>query len=85
MLKESIPSSDSDHDALISRNACESYCIGDIHCWGCSVSCSGCVDTHCTGLCQWNAIKECGILTAWFGVIEGDVTEKNFQSGKTMI
>ena len=74
MLKAFIAKSSSNEDAFDSLNACESYCKGEVECWGCSV--------HCGNPCQWNAIPTCGKRINWSGKIEGDITQKATKSCK---
>lgn len=60
-------------EAVRARNQCEAFCGKNKHnCWGCSVDCSLGTMTRC----QWVAIPECGAVTAWAGLIEGDITQK---------
>ena len=49
---------------------CETYCLIDQKCWGCSIHCST------PEKCQYNAIPNCGELQNWAGLMEGDVTQK---------
>ena len=49
---------------------CETYCLKDQRCWGCSVQC------YTPDKCQYNAIANCGELQNWAGLIKGDVTQK---------
>ena len=70
VLREFVPPSSSEQDALTIRNSCEQYCSVKETCWGCSVHCG-------VGIpCQWNAISECGAVKDGKGIIEGDITQK---------
>ena len=70
VLKEFIPVSSYIEDAIVSRDACETYCKGKSECWGCSI--------QCKPKCQWNAIPQCGKIhnLALGGLIDGDITQK---------
>ena len=70
VLKEFIFPTDDFSDQTKALMGCEMYCSKNNDCWGCSVHCSS------SDNCQWNAITECGELSNWTGLIEGDVTQK---------
>ena len=60
--------SDAVENIKLARDDCESHCLHQQNCWGCSVDC----DKNC----QWNAIEDCGILESWPGYIVGDTSQK---------
>merc|ERR1719183_2480619 len=56
------------------RDACETFCLTQEDCWGCSVDCT---NPSQLDSCGWNAIPECGTRMSWDGSLPGDVTEKS--------
>lgn len=65
--------------AYAARDQCESFCLDEKTCWGCSVDCPSAPVVY-GGLltaCQWSALTSCGNIGSWSGSIAGDITEKN--------
>lgn len=59
--------------ALIdARDRCETYCLTDATCWGCSVDCPTPHDL----VCDWNALTMCGDIKTWQGALPGDISQK---------
>jgi hypothetical protein len=50
---------------------CETACLADVRCSACSVDCY-----MLSGKCRWLAIPQCGIVTTWDGLIDGDISMK---------
>jgi hypothetical protein len=70
-------SSNSNADALVALNKCESFCRTSQTCEVCSVDCS--LSNSNTGQCQWNALPQCGTVKTYNGpngFITGDISRK---------
>jgi len=87
VLREFSMASHSAGSALKARDECESYCLGVLTCWGCSVDCPHAPLEYgnlAVG-CQWNALSACVKEMDWSGSIEGDISCKQSGGGVATI
>mmetsp|Transcript_15290 Transcript_15290/g.35833 ORF Transcript_15290/g.35833 Transcript_15290/m.35833 type:complete len:894 (+) Transcript_15290:100-2781(+) len=73
--------------ALSARDACETWCLDEEQCWGCSVDCS--VGAMAYGIpvkaCLWKALSDCPVKMNWAGSVHGDISEKTLNEGVAKI
>ena len=74
VLKEFIPRTASDADAIKVRDQCEAHCLEVAACQHCSVHCAS--GNSWSGVCQWNAIPTCGTTSSFAGKLAGDTSTK---------